>query len=132
MAVTPPFHNGLMTSPTADHDRTTTRDRAGAGRVIGSAVKAMGFDAPGFRSPPRLVGVDRSIRRRPSADGSSTSVVSVRVKDRPWVAVLADMIEGVVAANEVVSPESDRVRTELWRVLQASVIDAPVDNRRVA
>lgn len=132
MAVTPPFHNGLMTSPTADHDRTSSLDLAGAVRVIGSAVKAMGFEAPGFRSPPRLVGVDRSIRRRPSADGGSTSVVSVRVKDRPWVAVLADMIEGVVAANELVSPESDRVRTELWRVLHTSVIDPPIDNRRVA
>ena len=121
-----------MTLPTPDADRSSALDLAGAVRVIGAAVKAMGHDAPGFRSPPRLVGVDRSIRRRRSAAGASSSVVSVRVKDRPWAAVLADMIEGVVAANELLSPESDRVRAELWRVVQSSLVESPADHRRVA
>ena len=50
---------------------------------------------PGFRSPPRLPGVDRSIRRRP--DGAA--VVAVRVHGRSIEAVVTDMVEGVLAAN---------------------------------
>lgn len=65
--------------------------------------------APGFRCPPRLVGVDRSIRRR--SDGA---VVSVKVRGRPWPAVLADMIEGVITANGLGPPQADRLRAELW------------------
>jgi hypothetical protein len=122
----------MASRPDDSHARSSALDLAGAVRVIGATVKSMGFDAPGFRSPPRLVGVDRSIRRRRSPSGSGTSaVVSVRVKGRPWAAVLADMIEGVVAANELTPPDADRVRTELWSVLQPSI--APVAApRRVA
>ncbi|MDA2946206.1 MAG: hypothetical protein O2925_01470 [Actinomycetota bacterium] len=121
-----------MTSSAADHDRSSSLDLAGAVRVIGSAAKSMGLEAPGFRSPPRLVGVDRSIRRRRSPSGGTSAVVSVRVKGRPWVAVLADMIEGVVAANRLAAPESDRVRTELWSLLEASLDATSTDSRRVA
>jgi hypothetical protein len=132
MAVTPLRQHGYMTSPTPEPDRSAAIDLAGAVRVIGSAVKSMGFETPGFRSPPRLLGVDRSIRRRRGPEGATSAVVSVRVKDRPWAAVLSDMIEGVVAANELVSPESDRVRAELWSLLEASLALALVDARRVA
>jgi hypothetical protein len=31
--------------------------------------------------------------------------------------VLADMIEGVVVTNQLRSPEADRVRTDLWAVM---------------
>ncbi len=64
---------------------------------------------PSFRCPPRLVGVDRSIRRR-----AGGVVISVRLRGRPWVAVLGDMIEGLIVANDLAPPRSDRVRTELW------------------
>jgi hypothetical protein len=57
-----------------------------------------------------LVGVDRTIRRR--AEGA---IVSVRMRGRPWLAVLSDMIEGVVVANQLAPPRSDRLRTELWQ-----------------
>ena len=42
------------------------------------------------------------------------AIVSVRLRGRPWVAVLADMIEGVVVANGLSPPDSDRLRAELW------------------
>jgi len=42
--------------------------------------------------------------------------VSVRLRSRPWVAVLADMIEGVVAANRLAAPQSDQLRSQLWSV----------------
>ncbi|PIE31902.1 MAG: hypothetical protein CSA55_04595 [Ilumatobacter coccineus] len=87
----------------------TTLDFAGTARVISRYLNASGLVSPGFRCPPRLVGVDRSIRHR-----GNHPVVSVRVKGRPWPAVVADMIEGVVVANRLDSPHSDQVRRELW------------------
>lgn len=98
-------------------DRASGMDLADAVRVIGATVIAMGHDVPGFRSPPRLVGVDRSLRRRRGPDGAESPVVSVRLRGRPWVAVLADMIDGVVVANRLRPPEADRVRAALWDAL---------------
>lgn len=40
--------------------------------------------------------------------------VAVAVRGRPWAAVVADMIEGVVVANRLTAPLADRLRTELW------------------
>ena len=57
-------------------------------------------------------------------------VISVRLGGRPWVAVLADMIEGVVVANSLVPPQSDRVRTELWMAVgmeSTSPTERPAD-----
>jgi hypothetical protein len=68
---------------------------------------------PVFRSPPRLEGVDRSIRRRPNG----TVVVAVRRVDRPLAAVQADVIEGVLAANGVVGEPADRFRHAAWERL---------------
>ncbi len=92
----------------------TTVEFAAAARAITREARRRGLVGPSFRCPPRLVGVDRSIRRRP--DGA---VVSIRLHDRPRSAVLADMIEGVVVANRLRPPQADRLRTELWTVLGA-------------
>jgi hypothetical protein len=70
----------------------------------------LGLDPPAFRSPPRLLGVDRTIRRR--ADGGT--VVAVVLRGRPWPAILADLVEGVVAANGLAGAEADRARKALW------------------
>jgi hypothetical protein len=83
---------------------------ADAVRVLGIEARALGLVVPGFRSPPRLRGVRRSIRRWPS--GQAT--VAVVLRDRPWAAVLADVVDGVVAANGLAGPEADRVRAHLW------------------
>jgi len=40
--------------------------------------------------------------------------VSIVIRDRPWAAVLADMIEGIVVANELDRAHADTVRTALW------------------
>ncbi|MGQ0831297.1 MAG: hypothetical protein ACT4OV_06430 [Microthrixaceae bacterium] len=86
---------------------------ARAVQSLAAAARALDLAVPGFRSPPRLVGAQRSIKRWP---GGAT--VAVVVRDRPWAAVQADLIEGVVAANDLTSPHADRVRTELWRALE--------------
>jgi hypothetical protein len=81
-----------------------------------AAVRALGLEArraalrmPAFRSPPRLEGVARSVRRR--ADGNIT--IAVVVRDRPWASVLADMVEGIVVANHLHGPDADRARARL-------------------
>ncbi len=96
----------------------STADFAAAARTLAREARRLGLVAPSYRCPPRLVGVDRTIRRRGPADGA---VVSVVVRGRPWPAVLADMIEGVVVANALVPPAADRVRTELWERLAPMV-----------
>jgi len=54
-----------------------------------------GWRCRGSAAPPRIEGVERSVRRRP--DGGAT--VAIRLRGRPWAAVLGDMVEGVVVAN---------------------------------
>lgn len=95
----------------------STVDFASAARTLTREARRRGMVGPSFRCPPRLVGVDRSIRRR--GDGA---IVSVRLRGRPWVAVLADMIEGVVAANRLVAPEADRLRADLWLLCGAEQV----------
>jgi hypothetical protein len=93
---------------------------AAAARSLGDAARAQGLAVPGFRSPPRLHGVTRSLRRRP--DGGVT--IAVALRDRPWVAVLADMIEGVVVANGLAGAPADRCRTALWSAVEGGGLQA--------
>ncbi|HEX6570359.1 MAG TPA: hypothetical protein VF015_14410 [Acidimicrobiales bacterium] len=80
-------------------------------RSLAQAAQAQGLRAPTFRSPPRLPGVSRSIVRR-----GATVTVAVALRDRPWAAVVADMVEGVVVANRLAGVRADRVRAGLWRI----------------
>ena len=93
---------------------------AAAVRSLGQAARQGGLVAPAFRSPPRLAAAERSIRWR--ADGGAT--VSVRLRGRPWVAVLADMIEGVVVANGLAGADADRTRTMLWTAVEGGGLQA--------
>ena len=81
-----------------------------AARALADAARSLGLVAPGFRSPPRLVGSDRTLR---SQGGRCT--VSVRVRGRPWVPVLSDMVEGVVVANRLTGSAAARAREALWQ-----------------
>jgi hypothetical protein len=100
---------------------------ATAARTLGRVARAHGLAVPAFRSPPRLERADRSIRR--TAGGGAT--IAVRVRGRPWPAVLADMIEGVVAANGLTGMHADRVRAALWVAVDPGA-DAVRRPRRVA
>ncbi len=96
----------------------STVEFAAAARTLTRAAARRGLVVPSFRCPPRVVGADRTIRRRRGGRGDADSaVVSIRVKGRPREAVLADMIEGVVVTNQLSTPESDRLRTELWTLV---------------
>ena len=92
---------------------------AQAARAMRSVVLSRGLEMPLFRSPPRLQGVQRSLTRRV---GSST--VAVRLRQRPWPAVLADMIEGVVVVNALQGRAADDLRHALWSVVAPDSVAA--------
>ena len=56
----------------------------------------------------------RTIRRLPGGP-----VVAVRVRERPFAEVVADMIEGIVVANVLDAATALRVRAMLMRALPA-------------
>jgi hypothetical protein len=78
-------------------------------RRLAAAAGAAGLVAPAFRTPPRLAGANRTIRRLPGGP-----VVSVRVAGRSSDAVAADLIEGIVVANALDGEAAVRLRTALW------------------
>ena len=79
-------------------------------RALAAAARAEGLRAPSFRTPPNVQGAVRTVRHR----GDGTTTVAVAVKERPWPAVLADLVEGVVVANRLRGPAADRARAALW------------------
>lgn len=107
----------------------TSVDFAHAARLLAAEARRLGLVAPSYRCPPRIVGVDRSVRRV-----GGGAVVAVQVRGRPWPAVLADMIEGVVVVNRLQPPRADRVRTALWQATGAAAEPRVPDGagRRVA
>jgi len=110
--------SALVSPPIA----ATTADFAAAARTLGREARRRGLVAPSFRCPPRLVGIDRSIRRR--GDGA---VVAIRLRGRPLAAVLADMIEGVVATNRLRPPHADRLRSDLWLAIEPTAAGGDVE-----
>lgn len=83
-----------------------------------AVARGQGWRVPSFRSPPGVPGVMRTLRRRP--DGSF--VVAVVLHDRPWADVLADLVEGVVAANAMRGGEAKRCRAALWSACGAKEV----------
>jgi len=111
-------------APSATVGSGTTLHFTQAARLLSREARRQGLAAPGFRCPPRVVGVVRTIRRHHGG-----AVVAVLVRGRPWGAVVADMIEGVVVANRLGPPVADRIRTELW---EAIGLEWPTDLGQVA
>ena len=95
---------------------------AEAARQLGMAVRGQGLIVPSFRSPPREVGRRRTLARH--GDGSVT--VSVMVRNRVWEAVLADMIEGIVAANQMDGIDAEILRDQLWEALDGESVQRDV------
>jgi hypothetical protein len=105
----------------------TSLNFSSAARALGQQARRRGYNVPGFRSPPRLPDADRTVRRRP--DGAVS--VSVRFRGRPWQAVLADMVEGVVVANRLRGSEADALRRVLWAALEGEARPTPPPTRHL-
>ena len=99
----------------------TAIDFAQAARTLTNEAQHRGLIGPSYRCPPRIVGVDRSLRRH--AGGAT---IAVKLRGRPWPAVLADMIEGVVVANSVSATRAFCLRAELWSALGYEATPMPV------
>ncbi len=101
------------------NDRTVTElpalRFADAARRLGAAAHEAGLSVPAFRSPPRVPGAARTIRRYPAG-----AVVSVRLRERPFGEVVADMVDGVLAANRVPPADAPRLRSRLVAGLEVS------------
>ncbi len=96
---------------------STTVAFAETARVLASVARRGGLEVPAFRSPPRLTGARRTLRRHPQG-----AVVSVVLRGRPFEDVAADMVDGVIAANRLSGAAAAR-----WRpVLTAAVGGASV------
>lgn len=87
---------------------------AAVARTLTERARAEGLRAPTFRSPPGVAGAHRTVRHR--RGGAS---VAIRLRGRPWPAVVADMVEGVVVANRLTGAEAARVRSAMWSALDA-------------
>ncbi|MGF1597415.1 MAG: hypothetical protein ACFCVK_10900 [Acidimicrobiales bacterium] len=98
---------------------------AALARRLGEAARGRGIEAPAFRSPPRTPGLRRSIR----SESDGTATVSVTLRNRPTVAVLGDMVEGVVVASGRSGIEAAQLRDELWAAA-AALLDGEVEAGR--
>ncbi|MEG3596325.1 MAG: hypothetical protein VX360_04670 [Actinomycetota bacterium] len=78
-------------------------------KSITQVAAGCGLVVPGFKTPPRSGDLDRTVRRQ-----SCGSIVAVRIKDRPFEAVIADMIEGVVLCNDMSIEKAGKLRNLLW------------------
>ena len=107
-------------------DRTTSLEFAEAARRLGLAARAAGLVVPGFRSPPRIGGTARSIRRpigRPP-------VVAVALHGRPVASVVADMIDGIVVANDGRGVAAAQFRDDAWAAVVDLVASDPAETSR--
>ncbi len=92
------------------------KDFAGTARRLAAATRARGLVTPGFRTPPRQAGFDRTIRRYP--DGSA--LVAVRVKGRLWDDVVDDLIAGILTVNDLHGVVAAEIRYGLWSELSGA------------
>lgn len=57
-----------------------------------------------------MLGVSRTVRRRKGGQ----VIVAIAFRNRPWHAVLADMIDGVLHINNLEGAALCRARDDLW------------------
>lgn len=106
---------------------TPTTKFTAAARVLAHRTAELGLVVPGFRSPPRIIGVNRTMRR---ARGDAGGIVAVRLSGRPFTAALGDMIEGVIVINGLDASEADKVRSLLWRAMLQFTVESGTPVRR--
>ena len=78
-------------------------------RLVAAESRRLGLVAPSFRSPPRLGGASRTVRRYPSGQ----SLVSVRCRGRSVAEVVSDMVEGVLVVSSLEGPAAEGLRLVL-------------------
>ena len=82
-------------------------------RRLAAEARRLGLTVPGFRSPPRRAGAVRTLRR---VEGGGC-IVAVRRRERPGVEVVADLVDGVLAANGLAGAAGRAQRAQLLAAL---------------
>jgi hypothetical protein len=82
---------------------------------LGAAARAAGLVVPAFRSPPRVAGARRTLRRYPGG-----AVVAIQLKGRPFGDVAADMVDGVIVVNRLAGDAAIRMRPVLADAIEPS------------
>lgn len=85
-------------------------------RFLAAESRAAGLTVPAFRSPPRVPGRARTIRRV-----GGGAVVAVQLRGRSEAEVATDMIEGIVVTNALDAVAATPIRARLLAAV------APVD-----
>ena len=99
--------------------RSDTLSFSAAVRAVTGEARRMGLVVPGFRSPPRIPGADRTIRR-----SAGEPIVAIRLRGRPIADVVADVVEGVLVANAVPHRSGGRVRRQLLAAVERTLVQA--------
>ena len=68
---------------------------------------------------PEPAARSRELSARCAAGPAGRVNVAVRLRERPFPAVVADMVEGVIVANGLEGTEATRARTALWAAVVA-------------
>jgi hypothetical protein len=95
-------------------DAVTVLGFSAAARRLADEARRRGLVVPGFRSPPRLAGAVRSLRRVPG----DVPIVAVRRRGRQGDDIVGDMVDGVVLANGLSGAEAARVRAALLEAVR--------------
>ena len=107
--------------PTVEHPPTLSPAAfSAAARALAAAAPAEGLTPAAFRSPPRLEGVRRTVRRL----APDTVLVAVERRGRPAPDVIADMVDGTLRANGHPIGSESEVRARLIRAASAATCDA--------
>jgi hypothetical protein len=93
---------------------------------LARACSRLGLEAPSFSSPPSVPGVDRTLRR---VRGGGGVRVAIRLWGRSRVAIRADMIEGVLAANAGAAALRRPADLARVRALLEEVVPVPEGSR---
>ena len=88
-------------------------------RTLERIANQRGFNVPTFRSPPPTAKFQRTVKKQPD----KKLIISIVVRERPWLAVLADIIEGFVLANKPSNRESE-LRDLLWDSISSNGFEA--------
>ena len=116
--------SNLMVAPSWDGclvDGVAATRFATMARFLAAESREAGLSVPAFRSPPRVAGVARTIRRT-----GSSAVVAIQIRGRKERDVAADMIDGIVATNRLDPLAARLIRARLWKAVAPVDIDLTV------
>ena len=86
-------------------------------RTLGRIADQLGYRIPKFRCPNPSAKYQRSGRKT----GDENLSISIVIRGRPWLAILADIVEGFVIANTQSGQDSE-IRNILWDCISTNAL----------